>query len=586
MQKNTHVLKKPPMTKKSKKKNGTGAVFGQHDPAAFEAQRRRAHAINRELKKSLFGRFVQHCPYAISVLDAQGHALMLNEPFRRLFEIPPEVDFLGQNALDLPANREYDVIPLLEKALAGEAVEYSDNEFCTPYTGKRIVISGKTFPIKDARGAVTHVVLAHEDVTERKVAEEQLAEYREHLEDLVGERTEALAQVNVALRREVEVRRKAEKELVRVQKLESLGVLAGGIAHDFNNLLTEIVGGTSVVKARLKPKDECFETLSAVERACAHARELTAQLLTFAKGGDPVKKTIRIDSLVRDGVALSLRGAAVEIVWDLEGALWPCACDAGQIHQVVTNLVRNARQAMHDRGTLRIALHNCDLSDGAAAPLLPGRYVRLSIADSGSGIAADDLAKIFDPYYTTKAEGTGLGLATTDSIVRNHGGHITVESEVGGGTCFAVFLPAGSLDAAASTEPGGQENGPKGTVLLMDDDGGVRYMVGGMLRYLGYRVETAADGREAIKRYTEARQAGRPYSAVILDVTVPAGMGGAQTLQKLREIDPEVVAIVSSGYANDPVLAQYETYGFKGMVVKPYRVEELEQVLDTVLQNG
>ncbi|HTN53021.1 MAG TPA: ATP-binding protein [Anaeromyxobacter sp.] len=376
-------------------------------------------------------------------------------------------------------------------------------------------------------------------------------------------------------------RKLAEQEQAKVQKLESLGILAGGIAHDFNNLLAAILGDISLARESSADR-QLRELLSEAEGAALRARDLTQQLLTFSRGGEPVRKRVAVAPLLRATASLALRGSRVACEYDLPEELWPVHVDEGQIGQVIQNLVLNAVQAMDGAGTLRISARN--VADDA--PRAPGEEprprVRIEVADTGPGIAPDVAQRIFDPYFTTKATGTGLGLTTVHSIVTRHGGQIRLDSAPGRGATFVVALPA-VRDAAEPSAAGGAIVRGRGRVVVMDDDDLVRSALGRMLRRLGYEALPARDGAELLAVCADARAEGRPVDAAIMDLTIPGGMGGKEAIGPLREREPGVRAIVSSGYSKDPVMAEYRAHGFAGVVAKPFRIEELSETLARVL---
>lgn len=385
---------------------------------------------------------------------------------------------------------------------------------------------------------------------------------------------------------DVTERKRLEAETLRAQKLESLGVLAGGIAHDFNNLLTVILGNMSLVTARMAAGDHLREWLVEAEKASLQARDLAQQLLTFAKGGAPVKKVFSLRQVIVDAASFSIRGSGILCEFSLPEDLWPVHADEGQISQVINNLVINACQAMPNGGSIRISAQNKIRLDIESEGFPPGRYVCFRIEDQGTGIDEEHRQHIFDPYFTTKETGSGLGLATCYSVIRRHNGTITVDSVVGQGTTFTICLPA--ADEQPEEQPAAprrigpaQRRGMK--VLLMDDEAQIRTLVVTALKVCGYSVETADDGAQALEKYREALEQQAPFALVIMDLTVPGGMGGRELIAELGALDPQVCAIVSSGYANDPIVAEFERYGFRGVVVKPYRVEELCEVVQNVL---
>ena len=382
---------------------------------------------------------------------------------------------------------------------------------------------------------------------------------------------------------DVTEKKKLEMEINKIQRIESIGILAGGIAHDFNNLLTALLGNVSICRSTVRGDDEIYGYLGEAETACLKARELTRQLLTFSKGGDPVKKTGSVAELIRESITFLLRGSKVRFEFDFPKELWLANFDEGQMSQVFSNLIINAREAMPEGGLLTVGMENVIYTGTPPMPIKPGNYLKIVFRDTGKGIPKADLKRIFDPYYTTKPLGHGLGLASVFSILSKHEGYIFAESEPGQYTTFSLFLPAiednGMIDIIKKT---GLILG-KGKILLLDDDLQVQKTVESMLRILGYEVKCASDGDEAIGMYKKAGEAGKPYIAVLLDLTIPGGKGGLDTFQMLKEIDPKVRAIVVSGYSNDPIMANYEKYGFSGVLEKPYKIEAISEMLYSVI---
>jgi PAS domain S-box-containing protein len=408
---------------------------------------------------------------------------------------------------------------------------------------------------------------------------------------LVEGRLAALHGVNgsvlgtVLVLRDMTERARLEAEQLRSSKLESLGILAGGIAHDFNNLLTVVMGNLTLAMLDSQVMAAAGRWLKESERGVLRARDLTHQLLTFAKGGDPVRAAVSLADIVRDTTEFAMHGAKARKILEFAPELWPADVDKTQICQVVQNIVINAVQAMPEGGVLRVSLDNAVVSQGEMAMLAPGRYLKLTISDSGVGIKQEHLSRIFDPYFTTKPTGTGLGLATVYSIVKKHQGHIDVESVSGRGTTFHIWLPA-AKHAPPSEQPGRSGSPLKtGRILFMDDEEPIRRLGQALLQSLGYEARVVADGKAAVREYELATQAKRPFDLVMLDLTVPGGMGGLETLGALRKINPEVKAIVTSGYSSDPVLGNYRSNGFLGVVPKPYRISDLGRTVQAVL-NG
>ncbi|MBI4963700.1 MAG: response regulator [Desulfomonile tiedjei] len=386
---------------------------------------------------------------------------------------------------------------------------------------------------------------------------------------------------------DVSEKKKTQEEIVKSQKIESLGILAGGIAHDFNNLLTGILGNISLAQTYLPPDNKAFDRLEAAVRASKQSQELTQQLLTFSKGGLPIRKTASITELVRDSVGFVLRGSNVRSAISIPQDLWSVHIDPGQVSQVLNNLFINALQAMPRGGTITVQAENCLVDAESVTHIRPGKYVRIRIKDQGVGIAPENIQKIFDPYFTTKETGSGLGLATAYSIIKKHDGLITVSSEVGVGTVFYIYLPAKpdsltAVDPAHGTEA---KAGYMGKILVMDDEQLIRDLAGEILSDLGYEASVVKDGPEAIAAYHKAMRSGRPFDAVIMDLTIPGGMGGKEAFERIREIDPEARAIVSSGYSHDPIMADFKKHGFVGVLAKPYTLDDLRNQLKAVFEH-
>jgi PAS domain S-box-containing protein len=387
--------------------------------------------------------------------------------------------------------------------------------------------------------------------------------------------------------RDVSERQKMEEERLLLSKLESLGLLAGGIAHDFNNILTAILGNISLARMEAEQPHRAGKfsatRLEEAEKACQRAQALASQLLSFAKGGQPIKKVTSVAALIEESSNLSLSGSKARTKLVIPPDLWHVEVDDGQISQVFNNLLINADQAMPAGGTITVQAENAMLGD--ELPLPKGRYVKIAISDQGIGIPSNYLGKIFDPYFTTKQKGSGLGLASVHSMIRNNAGYITVESQVGVGTTFYLYLPAVEGEITSETESATRPMQGHGRILLMDDEEMVRNVLGVMLERLGYEVQNAVNGEEAIKKYIAAQQEGRPFTALIFDLTVPGGMGGREALHQILDRDPEAKAIVSSGYSDDPIMADFQKYGFSDVLVKPYRMLELSKILQKVIFN-
>ena len=380
--------------------------------------------------------------------------------------------------------------------------------------------------------------------------------------------------------------RRLEEEQLKVEKLESLGVLAGGIAHDFNNIITGILGNISLARIFIDPLHRSSRQLEEAERAAQRAAELAYQLLTFAKGGVPVKKTVSLQNIVNESVSFILHGSNVQGIIEIPDSLHAIEADDGQISQAFGNIILNALQAMPDGGTLKIRAEDVLMDEGCGFALPPGEYAKISFSDHGCGIPDENRKKIFDPYFTTKKEGTGLGLSSTYSIIKKHGGHIELQSVAGAGTTFTCYLPSTgkAIPEYKDAEPLAILDHQGGSVLVMDDEEMIRDIAGEILDYLGYQVTTCVTGEEAIELYKAARESGTPFLAIIMDLTIQGGMGGKEAAQHILEIDPVARLIVSSGYSVDPVMSEYGKFGFSGAVVKPYEATEIARVLSAVLK--
>ena len=384
--------------------------------------------------------------------------------------------------------------------------------------------------------------------------------------------------------RDVTERRKMEEEASRNQRLESIGVLAGGIAHDFNNMLTSLLGNIALVKSAVDPKNEAFSALEDAEKAAYNARDLTSQLLTFSRGGEPVKKETNLKQVLRDCTRFSLSGSRVSTSFVLDDDLWKVELDEPQFKQALNNLLINAKEAMPGGGTVTVKAENLNVKSISGLSLREGRYVKVSIKDTGIGMPGRVLKKAFDPYFSTKSEGRGMGLATAFSIIREHFGLLEATSRVDEGSTFMLYLPAlGPKGVEIKTRDSAMKVKGGERILLMDDDELLLNAISRLLGNQGYRVDTAEEGKKAVAMYHTQLEKGEKYHAVILDITVPGGMGGEETLNRIMDFDPAVKAIVSSGYSNDTIMSHYEDHGFKGVLKKPYKLEDLKSELCRIL---
>ena len=393
--------------------------------------------------------------------------------------------------------------------------------------------------------------------------------------------------VVIAVARDITERKRIEAELLRTQKIEAIGVLAGGIAHDFNNLLQAAFSYLTVAKRKVDQRDKVLLMLEKAEKALQMSVNLTNQLLTFSKGGKPVKKPIALGSVIENATRFALSGSRSDCRFDVSSELWPADADEGQLTQVIHNIVINADQAMPEGGIISVTARNRDRGD-APDKRVPGldRWIEIVVTDTGCGIPEEDLPRIFEPYFTTKKTGSGLGLATSYSIVKNHGGMIEVFSRVNKGSSFTIWLPAGGPLADNSVPSAQPAAIRKGRILIMDDEEVIRDSVGAMLDTLGQEVEYAADGAAAIHCYRSALSGGAPFDVVLLDATVRGGMGGEEAIRLLKQIDPSVIAVVSSGYSDNALVSNYAQHGFRAFLPKPFRLDDLQTVLGNLMRSS
>lgn len=380
-----------------------------------------------------------------------------------------------------------------------------------------------------------------------------------------------------------------QEERAKAGRLASLGLLAGGIAHDFNNVLMAILGNVSIARATMPRAEAAANALAEAEQACVHARQLTWQLLTFSKGGVPVKKTVIVSRVLRESAGLVVRGSAARFTLDCPAELWSVQADEGQLTQVFSNVLINAEQAMPHGGAIEVTatnIYEVMARTEYGLRISPGPYVRVSIADKGIGIPREHLNRIFDPYFTTKQRGSGLGLATAHSIVKNHGGFVSVDSHLGAGTTVHITLPATQVcELPEASESLRSVHRGRQRVLVMDDEESVRTLAINMLELLGYDGEVVESSNAAVDRFVRALQAGQPFDVVMLDLMVPGGAGGKEAMDRLAAIDPSVKAILMSGYAQDSTLADFRTHGFKAAISKPFTLQELSATLQTLAES-
>jgi PAS domain S-box-containing protein len=436
---------------------------------------------------------------------------------------------------------------------------------------ERVLKAGKNI------GFTEHTVLLRRDGIELNIADSG-APIRDKDNKVIGV---------VIIFRDVTREKKMEKERAKIRKLESIGVLAGGIAHDFNNILSAILGNIELASSRVDQDGKTFSLLADAQKATRRATGLTHQLLAFSKGGEPIKEETSLAELIRESASFVLHGSLVSCDYIFADNLWMIHADSGQISQVIQNIILNAKDSMPDGGKITISCRNVE--DPASGPLLSqhkGDFVHITIQDTGDGIPREIMDKIFDPYFTTKKKGNGLGLAICHSIIKKHGGHITVRPNLQQGTLFSIYLPAAAPRVDSVTDEQRQKkSAPRSTkIMVMDDDPMLRDLAKAQLNSLGHEAVLVRDGAEAISIYQKMLESDKPVDLVILDLTIPGGMGGREAAQKLLLINPEAKLVVASGYSNDPVLADCEKHGFHASVAKPFNMKELSDVIASALR--
>jgi PAS domain S-box-containing protein len=498
---------------------------------------------HKNLEKALqdseeqFRTLCNSAPIGIFSADREGNSILSNPRWEEIAGLSAaECIGKGWTRAIHPDDREEQAKTWLEAMSTGRVYSH-EYRLLTP-RGKTIWVRALANPIKDPDDTVLGYVWTVEDITELQ---------------------------------------QSRQEILKTQKLESLGVLAGGIAHDFNNILTAILGNISLARLQLNDTAKVTKRLEEAETATTRAKDLTRQLITFAQGGEPLKKQIDVSSLLREAVDFALHGSNVKCRFDLPDDIWMVEADEAQLSQVIHNLVLNAIQAMPGGGTISIGASNVVSQEAGK------KFVKISITDTGTGIPAHHMQQIFDPYFSTKENSIGLGLATCHSILKKHGGKIRASSTLGRGSTFLVSLPAADQADEPPSSSAGKASNTSRHILVMDDEEMIRELAEAILTEFGYSVECVESGAQAIELYAARKEENRPFSAVILDLTIPGGIGGRETLEKLLSLDPDVRAIVSSGYSDDPVVANFREHGFSAVLSKPYRPQEMGRVLQELL---
>ncbi len=489
----------------------------------------------------------------VIVVDVSGKIMLINKGAQKILKQDIKIEngkvvFL-KDVFKLFYETTGQPEDLLEAVLKHkQTIRLVSNTVIQTKDGEYIPIQVVASPIKDQKKQIVGIVIVFQDITRRRML---------------------------------------EQEILNQEKMKVLEMLAGGIAHDFNNLLVAILGNISLAKVK-NQENKITKFLERAEKAAKQAEKLTSQLLMFTRSGLPVKKTTSISELVKETVSFVLRGTNVKVAFSIPEDLWPAKVDEVQISQVLQNLVINAQQAMPEGGIIEISAKNVWLEKNGEIPLPPGPYICLKVKDHGCGIPPEYLSHIFDPYFTTKPNGTGLGLAVVLSIIKKHDGYIRVRSTVGHGTTFEIFLPAvekekSMIKYSSEEKDQAMDSQTKGKILILDDEELIRDTLKEMLVLLGYEVETAQDGKGAIEKYKKAFEEKRPFDVIIMDLTIPGGMGGKEALKEILKIDPNAVAVVSSGYTSSHIISEYQMYGFKGILKKPYRIEDLNNLLQELL---
>ncbi len=496
-------------------------------------------------------------PDAVFLKDEEGRWLLTNHVARQLFQLE---DFSWQGKTDKEmAIERPSFFDVHETCAVSDEVAWQQKELSIGIEnipaedGSTHIFEVRKMPRMDSYGNRKALVTIGRDITERKKAEDE--------------------------------KEKLKLELYQAHKLEAIGVLAGGIAHDFNNILSAILGNIQLASFRVKKDTITTSLLSNAQKATKRAAKLTQQLLTFSKGGDPIKETTTLPEIIIESTDFVLSGSQVSCDYVFQDDLWMVNVDGGQISQVIQNIILNAKQAMPEGGRINIRCDNVeDVAAEISLGLHDGNYVRVTIQDTGIGITLEITDKIFDPYFTTKQEGSGLGLTICHSIIKKHGGHITTKSIPGEGTIFTIYLPAEhSVSTSVAKQKKTKPVAKAAKIMVMDDEEMIRDLTKSQLSALGHEAVLVVDGEQAIKTYQEMQDSGTPFDLVIMDLTIPGGTGGREAAQQLLQLDPEAKIIVASGYSNDPVMANYHEYGFCNAIAKPFDLDALSNCIDSAL---
>jgi PAS domain S-box-containing protein len=506
-----------------------------------------AHEQMRANEQSLrlYQKAVENTEDLLAAINTRYEYVFVNTAFENYFKISRQAIY-GKTVEEILGAEEYSIVkPFLDRSFKGERIQFEKKH---PLDEKReLTLLVTYYPVVDKQPEETIVILVVRDISDQ---------------------------------------RSLDTEREKVQRLESLGVLAGGIAHDFNNLLSGIFGFIDLARNSESITPALAGDLDNALAAFQRAKDLSQQLLTFAIGGAPIKKPMRINNMLADAVSFSLSGSNVQPAVTIDDDLWPVEIDEGQVHQVISNIVINARQAMPDSGCLTVTARNRVIGAQEIPQLAPGHYIEIAIGDQGVGIPPQNIDKIFEPFFTTKQKGSGLGLSLSFSIMKRHNGHIKVASVVGKGSVFSLYFPAISQQVLETFEKAAPDLVPgSGYILIMDDEEPIRILMKKLLEIHGYQVLTAADGESAVVQYRTALEEGKKIRLVILDLTIPGGMGGKDAIRQLKNIDPGVKAVISSGYSQDAIMSDPRSYGFCGVVTKPFQTNTLLSTIQQALRS-
>ena len=486
---------------------------------------------------------------AVVATDIRGQVTLMNPVAEELLEVRQEeaqglplddiffaVDEEGRGPLESPVHR---ILNKREKSVMFPSCLLIGKE------SKETLIEASAFPIAVGEDAPSGAVLVFRDISEK---------------------------------------RRAQDHLIRTQRLESLGLLAGRIAHDFNNLLGGLFGYIDIARQRIQDGDaeKGVAYLDKAQSVYERVRALTGRFLTFSKGGSPVRTAGDLRPVITKALEIALTGTGVSVQREMEESLWPVEFDEGQISQVFINLFQNALQAMKENGTLHVRASNREMDPSSDLSLPSGRYIVVDVEDDGEGIPAQYLKKVFDPFFTTRKTGSGLGLTTSDSIIKRHGGAIRVRSVLGEGSLFTVFLPASEKASLRSPQGEEQRFRGEGRALVLDDEPSIREVTGEMLQSMGFTVDEAEEGGQALEMIISAAKASLPYTLIVADLTIPAGKSGKEIIGDIRHIHPEIPVIVSTGYSEDPILNNPTEYGFTAGLFKPFTLDDVSGILSRI----